>query len=165
MECFSDDWSAHWNIWFDSQSSIHFSHSLFLADRFFLVFVLFFPESSLLALELCSKKRTHFRMCDFDNDHSVIIGSKIDSCLIERLLINISIKWSSLQSIPFQHFCFYADNLECDDHLSETRSVFRAKESENDKWWLWLGNEVVPQNSGISGWPLSSWMFSLCSVP
>jgi hypothetical protein len=40
--------------------------------------VLFFPEPSLLAVELCFKTPTHFRICDPDDDNSVLIGSKID---------------------------------------------------------------------------------------
>jgi hypothetical protein len=49
-----------------------------------LVFVLFFPESSLLALEVCCRKPTNFRICDFNSDHSVVIGSQIDFFLTQN---------------------------------------------------------------------------------
>jgi hypothetical protein len=77
--------------------------------------VLFFPESSLLVLELCSKKPTHFRICDSDDDNSVMICSQIDYFRTknEDFLLRICPEtflndWSSkLQSIdgPFRVFC------------------------------------------------------------
>jgi hypothetical protein len=77
--------------------------------------VLFFPDASLLALELSSKKTISFRMCDSDGNNSVLLGSQIDSWLTEKEDFPIPISteaflndWSSrLQSIDvlFGVFC------------------------------------------------------------
>jgi hypothetical protein len=80
-------------------------------------------------------------MSDSDGDNSVLIGSKIDSFLIENedfririsvetFLNNCSSKHQSVWSLPsflFQQFCFCADNLDSDGRLSETPSVFLCR--------------------------------------
>jgi hypothetical protein len=53
--------------------------------------VLFFPESSLLALQVCCRKPTDFRICDADVDDSVMLGSQIDSFLTESENFHIRI--------------------------------------------------------------------------
>jgi hypothetical protein len=84
-------------------------------------------------------------MCDSEGDDSVMISSKINSSLIENkdfpipicqkrcsLILHREFNGWSLRSILFKQFCFAPDDLDFDDHMTGTRSVFDAEEFDKN---------------------------------